>query len=771
MALFDRLKFMTEAWRQFKSLELEKKPSLFGDGSSASRSAGGLLAGLFTGGGPPPQRGTWELIKAYKKMPWLRAVNSKVSTSIASVTWELYVQRSGKDSSGKGGGGRAFSTIGGATGKVIRNAKLQRADMNFRRKEIKRLKAAGELQEITSHPFLDLLDNANPALTGRAARQVTQVYIDIKGEAFWVLERNGSGMPVEYWPVPPHWITETPSPGKPYYRVSWRGWQGPIPETEVIWLKDIDPENPYGRGTGIAEALSDELETDEYAAKFLKSFFYNRATPDLLVGVDGADETELRRAKQKWEDQHRGFWRAFRSHWHSGKLDVKQLGYNFQQLQLTKLREHERNTIINVYGVSPEIFGIVENSNRATIDAANFLYAQWVLVPRLEFLRSEMQEHLAPQFDERLILDYVSPVPEDRDFFLKAAEKAPWSRTRNEWRELQELELDEVGGDYYYVPVGLLPERQGEEPDAGRLEDNGEGGGGDRDGGGNPGTELPETPQEDSLQHGSVTATATPGKKKALRREDIENVLERLRPERLTKQLDPVFLKLIQKWGDKVLTDLGVDITFGMLNPLVENHLVNLRENKIKGLVNETTKRQLRNSLMEGVRAGEGIPDLAKRVSSVFADAKGPRSTVIARTEVLNSSNFATWSAHRQSGVVSIREWLATKDDRVRDAHAMMDGQRRGINNPFTAPGGATAMYPGGFGIAELDIQCRCTTIPVIEDPKGYKDYTEEQRIALWKAFDRELIPWERQVVAACKKGFQQQEYDVMEALNNLREE
>ncbi len=767
MALFDRLKFTAEAWRQFNALD--KQVGLFGDGSDAFRRAGGLLAGLFTGGGPPPRRGTWELIRAYKKMPWLRAVNSKVSASIASVTWELYVQRSGI------GNGRAFSPTGGA-GKVIRNAKLQRADAKFRRKEIKRLKTAGELQEITSHPFLDLIDNANPAMTGRAARMVTQIYLDIKGEAFWVLERNSNGMPIEYWPVPPHWIAEPPSSGKPYYRVSWRGWQGPIPETEIVWLKDVDPENPYGRGTGIAEALSDELETDEYAAKFLKSFFYNRATPDLLVGVDGADEAELTRAKQKWEDQHRGFWRAFRSHWHSGKLDVKQLGYNFQQLQLTKLREHERNTIINVYGVSPEIFGIVENSNRATIDAANFLYAQWVLVPRLEFLRSEMQERLVPQFDERLILDYVSPVPEDREFYLQAAEKAPWSRTRNEWREMQELEPDEVGGDYYYVPIGLLPERQGEEPDTGRLEDEG----GDGDGGGNsPGAEPPEAPQQDSLQQDS--AAATQSKKKALRQEDVENIMERLRPERLTAQLDPVFQKLLQKWGSRVLAELGIDSAFSMLNPLVGNHLVNLRENKIKGLVNETTKKRLRNSLLEGVRAGEGIPDLAKRVSTIFAEAKGPRSTVIARTEVLNSSNFATWSAHQQSGVVNIREWLATKDERVRDAHAAMDGQRRGINDPFTAPGGATAMYPGDFGIAELDIQCRCTTIPVIADPgdsnensaapKKFKQYSEEQRIALWKVFDREIIPWERRVAAACKKGFQQQEYDVMNALNNFREE
>jgi len=34
---------------------------------------------------------------------------------------------------------------------------------------------------------------------------------------------------------------------------------------------------PTGGGAGVAEALADELDTDEFAAKFTKSFFFNRA--------------------------------------------------------------------------------------------------------------------------------------------------------------------------------------------------------------------------------------------------------------------------------------------------------------------------------------------------------------------------------------------------------------------------------------------------------------------------------------------------------------
>ena len=116
-------------------------------------------------------------------------------------------------------------------------------------------------------------------------------------------------------------------------------------------------------------------------------------------------------------------------------------------------------------------------------------------------------------------------------------------------------------------------------------------------------------------------------------------------------------------------------------------------------------RQALRDSLLQGVEGGESIPELASRVSEVFADATGRRATIIARTDVLQSSNFATYEAQKQSGVVDTRKWLVTRDDRTRDSHMDMDGQERAINAPFTLVSGpnvgATAEYPGSFGIPE----------------------------------------------------------------------
>ena len=140
---------------------------------------------------------------------------------------------------------------------------------------------------------------------------------------------------------------------------------------------------------------------------------------------------------------------------------------------------------------------------------------------------------------------------------------------------------------------------------------------------------------------------------------------------------------------------------------------------------------------------------------------------MIARTEVNGGANWATTEAYRQSGVVTRRAWIATRDERVRDSHADMDGVETDLSNPFVLISGdnrgETADQPGDFGIAEEDINCRCTTVAVIEEPP-----TEAQRSVLWRRYDRELRPYERSLTRAARQGFAVQREAVLAALTAL---
>jgi hypothetical protein len=136
------------------------------------------------------------------------------------------------------------------------------------------------------------------------------------------------------------------------------------------------------------------------------------------------------------------------------KIEVEVLSQNFKDMELSTLRKDERDIFIHVYGMPPEIFGIIENSNRATIDAADYLMGRYIVVPRLEFMRVMLQTQLIEQFDERLILDYVSPVQEDREYELKVMTAKPAAFTVDEWREQggKKAEDDKTVGGGRFIP-------------------------------------------------------------------------------------------------------------------------------------------------------------------------------------------------------------------------------------------------------------------------------------------------------------------------------
>jgi HK97 family phage portal protein len=405
----------------------------------------GLLTGVQPGGlGQPPKRYTRDFLNSYSQMPWLHAVANKIAISVAMTEWKLYAKTTKPDATGKT--------------KFVRDAKLQRAGEMTRGRRIKQAQDDDSLKEITEHPILDVLNNANGFQTGLQMRKVTMLHIDLVGEAFWMKERDGQGMVTGVWPIPPDWILNTPTPTNPFFRVGFRSWRGLIPDTEFLWFQDTDPVNPYGRGTGTAQSIGDELETDEYAAKHTKAFFYNRAKPDLVIYPKQGNvrQADITRLENDWMQSNQGFWKAFKPYFMTREVGIHEMDQNFRNVQLVQLREFERDLIIQTFGLPPELLGVLAHSNRATIDAADYMMARYVLRPRLEFMRSILQEKFVPEYDERLIIDYESPVTADREVEQAMAKAAPYVLSVNEWRKASGLEMvDGPEGELHAIPSGL----------------------------------------------------------------------------------------------------------------------------------------------------------------------------------------------------------------------------------------------------------------------------------------------------------------------------
>lgn len=292
-----------------------------------------------------PRLGTEALLQSYRTMPWLRAVVGKISKSVATIRWRVFVARD-------------------KTGKAYASKALQFGSHQMRERAIAKQFQKDELEELEFHPILDLLERGNEKLLGNTVVEVTQQHLELVGEGFWVIERDVLGTPYALWPVPPNWVKDFPTPDKPWWRVQIGASEWAIPTPDVIAFIDVDPSDPYSRGVGIARALGDELETDEGAAKHTKNYFINGAKPELLVTGETLSRPDTRRLEEDWNNRLKGFKNAHKAYFINRKVDVKEIGTTFRDMTLVDLRKHERDTIIQVFGLPPEKLGLLTNSNR-----------------------------------------------------------------------------------------------------------------------------------------------------------------------------------------------------------------------------------------------------------------------------------------------------------------------------------------------------------------------------------------------------------------------
>ena len=331
------------------------------------------------------------------------------------------------------------------------------SDLSYIPGKLYRIGEDGERQEVTSHPFLDFMDQPNPLyeMTSSAIWRLQAIFLMLKGEGYFIIERYSDGTPAELWPVPTHWVQMTPYQGNPFYQVrTTDGYMMNVSVDDMFVMRDLKPLDPYRRGLGQAEALADEVETDEYAAKFQKKFFYNDATPGIVISMPGANDDQQTRFLAKWDERLRGPNKSHRPITIGGPSGspaaVTKLADNMKDMDMINGRTFTRDAVLEHFGVPREIMGITQNSNRATADAAQYIYAKNVLTPKLKNRQDAINRQLLPAYGEDLEWEFDDIIPHDQEF-EKAVALDGWNNgllTKNEAREKLGMEPAKNGDIY-----------------------------------------------------------------------------------------------------------------------------------------------------------------------------------------------------------------------------------------------------------------------------------------------------------------------------------
>ena len=144
-------------------------------------------------------------------------------------------------------------------------------------------------------------------------------------------------------------------------------------------------------------------------------------------------------------------------------------------------------------------------------------------------------------------------------------------------------------------------------------------------------------------------------------------------------------------------------------------------------LAQETT-----NALLQGAFRGEGYAKVAKRVGEL-TEANYKQSLRIVRTEggrVQSASKQRAYEEAKDKGVDVEKRWLSTLDKKTRHTHQELDGQTVGVDEKFKFDG-YEADGPRLFGNASLDVNCRCTTIGIVNgiEPELRRDIETKEII------------------------------------------
>lgn len=612
----------------------------------------------------PPAWNYQQYLKIYGEVGWLFGANSLISESVADVKWHLFE----KDGNQQG-------------------------------------------DEVDDHPLLDMWAYVNPFQTKYEFIQLTQLYLGLVGEAFWVLNFNTLGVPAEMWLAPPQFMHIMPSPKTYISHYEYRRAVGTLrlEVPEVIHIMSPDPFNPY-RGIGPAQSIAVDLDSEKYAARYQNRLFFNDAKPGMMITYEDIPEKEERdKIRAEWNEIHQGWRNALKTGFLWGGAKASTLTITNKDMEFWRLRKWSPEIIRGAYKLSAAMMGMEGPGSRARVEADEYIFTKYTVKPALTRIKEAINEQLIPLYDDGFMMGFDDPVPENREALVaEAKELYPIGIiTREEAR---------VGLGYDAKPAAGETFKETVEP-----------------------TEAEKAHKHENL----VTKTFTE-EEKAIRwrlyadkAEEEEESAKRLFSKLWYAQMDEVIeaweqlpdidsafndYKAVETW-DKAFNPFIAQVFAsaydmatggGVLAPaqraleepvLAQEALewVEARSLSMATMVNGTTKKELRLALKTGFEAGESISQLTKRIRVYYQDGYERRAKMVARTEVIAANNEGALQGYEKEGVDKV-EFYATLDER-NDWPSEPCRELHGTVHPINE----------SHGIIPVHVNCRCVWVPVVD--------------------------------------------------------
>jgi HK97 family phage portal protein len=281
-----------------------------------------------------------------------------------------------------------------------------------------RISGPDPLREVTTHAALDMWARPNQWMSGQYFREAYQQHLELTGLAFWAISYVGS-IPASMWPVRPDRMQPVPDPKQ--FIAGWvytgpNGEQVPLKNSEVVWLRQPHPLNPYS-GMGAVEPLMPDIESARYISDWQRNFFKNSANPGGFVQFpERLSDDQFEELTERWAEQHQGVQRAHRIAFLEMGATFQSADMSMEDMQFTELRKDSRDIIYEANGTSKGMLGVVDDVNRANIQGSEYIFSKYRQSVKLARTRDALNCHFLPLFGSTgkgVEFDFDNPIPKD----------------------------------------------------------------------------------------------------------------------------------------------------------------------------------------------------------------------------------------------------------------------------------------------------------------------------------------------------------------------
>jgi HK97 family phage portal protein len=264
-----------------------------------------------------------------------------------------------------------------------------------------RITKAMKMEEVLDHPLLTLLEHVNPVHNAFDLWELTTLYQEVSGSAYWYLHFDELGVPDQIWILPSQNVTPKRLPQSTklvdYYEYRAGSHTQEFAPNAIIHFRYPDPRDPYTSGLGPLRACYENIALDSEYLAFKKAVWENDAIPGAVVSADDVmGEEERDRIESQWNAKFRrgGSGRCLVAE--SG-LKVTVLSHSMGDLAALAERGANKEDIANAFHVP--LSYLTSNTNLANLQAAEYQHLSNAITPRLLRRDEKINEQLIPWFD------------------------------------------------------------------------------------------------------------------------------------------------------------------------------------------------------------------------------------------------------------------------------------------------------------------------------------------------------------------------------------